>query len=62
MPHIDAPESLSPGDRLREVAAILARGYLRYRRKTPYLLDTQRDADDAEAPEKDAKSTELNEN
>lgn len=37
MYYLDDPEEMSPEKRLREVAAILALGYLRLKKQTPYL-------------------------
>ena len=39
MYHLDDTEEMTPEERFKEVAAILATGYLRLKKKTPYLPD-----------------------
>ncbi len=43
MYHFDDPEEMTPEERFKEVAAILAAGYLRLKKKTPYLPDLDSD-------------------
>jgi len=42
MYHIDNPEEMSEEERLKEVAAILAKGYLRFKKQLPHPIDSQK--------------------
>jgi len=42
MYHIDNPEEMSEKERLKEVAAILAKGYLRFKKQLSYPIDSQK--------------------
>ena len=57
MPHLDDPALLSPEERLEEIAAILAEGYLNLRRKMRYLPTPPKDTD---SKEKKANSGGIN--
>ncbi len=37
MYHIDDPAEMTPEERLREVAEILAKGFLRWKRRSPHI-------------------------
>jgi len=42
MYHVDNPEEMSEEERLKEVAAILAKGYLRFKKQLPCPIDSQK--------------------
>ena len=57
MYHIDNPEDMGPGERLEEVAAILARGYLRLKKRSMHLVGSLREERESqESPENDLES------
>ena len=41
---IDDPREMTPEERFKEVSAILAAGYLRLKKRTPYLPELTSDA------------------
>ena len=44
MPNSGNPVEMSPDERLKEIAAILARGYLRYKKRTTCFASTPLEA------------------
>ncbi len=44
MHHFDDPKEMTMEERLKEVSAILATGYLRLKKRTPYLPELTSDA------------------
>ena len=44
MYNIDDPKEMTPEERFKEVSAILAAGYLRLKKRTPYLPELTSDA------------------
>ena len=57
MYHIDNPERMTPEDRAKEVAATLATGFLRLRRRRGYVPDaTSGDAREQEVPAENSRN------